>query len=605
LRDALTASGFLNRFVFAGAWNQVGFRFYDWHFALEGMSMRTRWARVVRRDAWLTSSVLGVLEVFLGLALGMAGSVWADDHPSLGSSGKPASSAKPTSPAKLESAISQVALIDQEIARAWDKAGVKPAKLATDEEFLRRAYLDLLGRIPNVQEARGFLATRENGKREKLVEHLLNHPDYAKNFATQWSVLLIGRGNEGRMVDRAALTSWLRKQFASDQPWNETVHELVSATGSNKENGAVNYVLAHLEFGAVPLTSRTTRLFLGQQVQCTQCHDHPSNDWKQIDFWGINAFFKGIRTEQVRKTDATGVEAYDHTELRDEPTDAYVSFDRRNGMVGIAFPRFLDGRKISQGTDIIRRAELGKLIADPNNEALAKAFVNRMWAHFLGRGFVNPVDDFGPHNPPSHPELLDQLGKEFQQSGYDVKKLCRRIMASRAYQLSSVKTRPNEKEEGLFHTMQLKPMSPEQLFDSLLTATMAHRGGAGDQNGRRRDAWLRQFLFAFANDEAEESTSFQGTIPQALMMMNGDLIQEALAGRPGSFLGDVCEQASHARSPATYMVESIYLAALSRHPSAKEFSQAGHYLESFPDSLQVLQDLFWALLNSNEFILIH
>ena len=255
---------------------------------------------------------------------------------------------------------------------AWKKAGVKPAKLAGDDEFLRRAYLDLLGRIPNVQEARAFLQTREKDKRDKLVTYLLEHPDFAKNFATQWSVLLIGRGNQGRMVDRASLTSWLRKQFASDRPWNEVVHELVSSTGSNKENGAVNYVLAHLEFEAVPLTSRTTRLFLGQQIQCTQCHDHPSNDWKQVDFWGINAFFKGMKTEEVRKADATGLEELDHTELRDEPTEDYVRFDRRNGLVGVAFPRFLDGRKISQGTDVIRRAELGKLISDPNNEMLAQ-----------------------------------------------------------------------------------------------------------------------------------------------------------------------------------------------------------------------------------------
>ena len=167
---------------------------------------------------------------------------------------------------------------------------------------------------------------REKGKREKLVTYLLDHPDFAKNFATQWSVLLIGRGNQGRMVDRASLTNWLRKQFASDRPWNEVVHELVSATGSNKENGAVNYVLAHLEFEAVPLTSRTTRLFLGQQIQCTQCHDHPSNDWKQADFWGINAFFKGMKTEDVRKADATGLEVVDHTELRDEPTEEFATF---------------------------------------------------------------------------------------------------------------------------------------------------------------------------------------------------------------------------------------------------------------------------------------
>ena len=327
------------------------------------------------------------------------------------------------------------AFIDQMIEEGWQKAGVKPARPASDEEFLRRAYLDLLGRIPNIQECRAFLQTREKGKREKLVTYLLDHPDFAKNFATQWSVLLIGRGNQGRMVDRASLTNWLRKQFASDRPWNEVVHELVSATGSNKENGAVNYVLAHLEFEAVPLTSRTTRLFLGQQIQCTQCHDHPSNDWKQLDFWGINAFFKGMKTEDVRKADATGLEVVDHTDLRDEPTDEFARFDRRNGLVGIAFPRFLDGRKISQGTNVIRRAELGKLISDPNNEMLGKAFVNRMWAHFLGRGFVNPVDDFGIHNPPSNPELITKLAEEFKNSGYNVKKLCRWIMAQPGLQL--------------------------------------------------------------------------------------------------------------------------------------------------------------------------
>ncbi len=159
----------------------------------------------------------------------------------------------------------------------------------------------------------------------------------------------------------------------------------------------------------MPLTSRTTRLFLGQQIQCTQCHDHPSNEWKQGDFWGINAFFKGLKAEDKTAVNDTGLEAYDHTEVTDEPSDAYVRFEKRNGLVGIAFPRFLNGQKISQGTDVIRRTELGKLIVDPKNELLSCACVNRVWAHFMGRGFVNPVDDLGPHNLPSNPELLEEL----------------------------------------------------------------------------------------------------------------------------------------------------------------------------------------------------
>ena len=250
----------------------------------------------------------------------------------------------------------------------------------------------------------------------------------------------------------------------------------------------------------------------------------------------MNAFYKGMRAEEVMKADATGAEVLDHTELTDEPTDAFSQYDRRNGLVGIAFPRYIDGRKISQGSDVDRRAELGKFIADPKNKDLAQAFVNRMWGHFMNRGFVHPVDDFGSHNPPSHPELLDKMAEDFQNSGYDVKALVRWITNSETYHLSSVMTKQNEKDETLFSHMALKPMTPEQLFDSLLTATSAHKAG-GDSNATgKRDQWLGQFIFAFANDEGEEGTSFQGTIPQALMMMNGDLMKSATEGKPGSFL---------------------------------------------------------------------
>jgi Protein of unknown function (DUF1553)/Protein of unknown function (DUF1549) len=565
--------------------------------------METRWARFSRRAGGSMQGLGSPCLLMFAVVLAFGGPARAGDDSARSS---------------RKDSHSTPAFVDRLIEEGWKKAGVKPAESASDAEFLRRVYVDMLGRIPNVQEAKAFLTTRESDRRGKLIEYLLEHPDFAKNLATVWTILLIGRGNQGQMVDRGALSTWLRKQFAGDRPWNEMVRELVSATGSNKENGAVNFVLAHLEFDAVPLTSRTTRLFLGQQIQCTQCHDHPQNDWKQGDFWGINAFFKGMRAENVTRPSATGQEAYDHTDLSDMPTDSYSRFDRRDGMVGIAFPKFLDGRKISQGQDVIRRTELGKLISDPNNEVMARAFVNRTWAHFLGRGFVEPVDDIGPHNTVSHPELLDQLAKEFKESGYSVKKLYRWIANSRAYQLSSVKgsssakkargkARAADNDEGMFAQMQLKPMTPEQLFDSLLTATRAHRAGstAGDDNNKKRDDWLRQFLFTFANDEADESTNFQGTIPQALMMMNGAMMQEALSGKPGSFLGDVCEQAAHSRSPEGYMVDSIYLAALSRHPSENEAAQVRRYLGSFPDSIQVLQDLFWALLNSNEFVLVH
>jgi hypothetical protein len=505
------------------------------------------------------------------------------------------------------------ATIDRMVQEAWDAAGIKPSPLALDGEFVRRAYLDLLGRIPTVEEAGEFLASKDEQKRARLIAELLEHPDYPKHMATLWRVVLIGRKRQDREVDRGALETWLRKQFAENRPWNEVARELVTATGSNRENGAVNYLLAHLgdrerdgTYSAVNLTSTTTRALLGQQIQCTQCHDHPSNDWKQADFWGINAFFKGVRTEDYRRTNATGAEVYDRTEVTDEPTDAYSTFEKRNAIVGIAFPTFLDGRKISQGTDAERRKALGDFITEANNLQFARAHVNRIWGQLMGRGIVHPVDDFGDHNPASLPELLDALAEGFRASGYDTKKLITWIANSRPYQLTSVMTKGNEKDETLFSHMLVKPLTPEQLFDSLLTATAAHKAGGDADRDRRRGQWLDQFVFAFGNDEGEEGT-FQGTIPQALMMMNGELMERATGGEPGSFLARLRNAAMNRRQgqPETYMVNMIYLSALSRYPTNPELRRAQGFLASSPDTLGVLSDLFWALLNSNEFILNH
>jgi len=534
----------------------------------------------------------------LVLALGAINSRAGDDS-------KPASK----EPRSLASASLNANFLDPLLEAFWEEEGVKPPRPASDEEFLRRAYLDIIGRIPNIQETQAFLTTKEADKRAKLVERLLDHVDYQKNFATVWTNLLIGRGDKGRNVDRVALNDWLRKQFAANRPWNEVVYDLVTATGSNQENGAVNFTLAHLEAEAVPLTSRTTRLFLGQQLQCTQCHDHPQNDWKQSDFWGMNAFFRGIKTEEKRAADATGLERYDHTELSDQPTDAFARFERRNGMMGVAFPRFLDGEKLPPGSNRIRRVELGERIADPDSDLLPRAMANRMWAHFMGRGFVNPVDDIGPHNTPLAPEVFDALAEEFRAGGFDIKQLIRWITSSKAYQATSLRESKggsaDDEAEDLFNVMILRPMTPEQLFDSLVTATSAHRPSAS-RDDAKRDAWMRQFLFVFGNDEEDETTSFQGTIPQSLLMMNGEMMRDAISDKPGGFLAEVVERArSRGRSPAALIIDQIYLGALSRYPTTRERQTALRYLQTHPDSMGVVQDLFWALLNSNEFILIH
>jgi hypothetical protein len=505
-----------------------------------------------------------------------------------------------------DSADSPPSYIDAMIRETWETVGVSPSPRASDGEFLRRAYLDLLGRIPSLKESTGFLDSSDPNKRAKLVSYLLDHPDYARHFGNLWGVALIGRGDQGNEVDRPALRAWLRARFAANEPWDAIARELITANGPNTpENGATNFAMAHLEFDAVPLTSITTRVFLGQQIQCTQCHDHPSNDWKQADFWGINAFFRGVRTREVTRTGSGGAEETAYYELFDDPTDAFARFDRRDGTIRIAFPTYLDGRKISQGTDADRRQELGTFITEPSNDQFSRAFVNRMWGHLLGRGFVHPIDDFGDHNPPSHPELLDRLAADFRESGYDIKQLIRRITSSEAYHLSSVRTPDNAQDEAYFSHMALKPLTPEQLFESLLTATQAHQSGGGGDSDARRDRWLRQFTFTFANDEVNEGTSFQGTIPQALMMMNGDLISEATSCKPGSFLKGLLDEATRRGASAEFVVDRLYLAALSRPPSSKEAAAAQMMLRQGSSPVDVMEDIFWALLNSNEFVLNH
>jgi hypothetical protein len=544
--------------------------------------------------AWCVVACLGIL--------GVVASTLADGPKDGRSKSATSKSSPPTSAGKTTGA--KLDFIDRMIREGWASASIKPSPLAPDDEFMRRAYLDVLGRIPNLSEAKAFLGNKEPGKRAKLVEYLLAHEDYEKNFANQWKIVLIGRQNQGQNIDEKALRDWLRQKFAKDRPWNEIAFELITASGNNKTNGSANYVMSHLENGAVPLTSVTTRVFLGQQIQCTQCHDHPSNDWKQADFWGINAFLKGIKTEQIRVETASGASVVDHVELSDVPTDVFVSFERRDARMGVVPPTFLDGRKVSPNKDVNRREALGRFITEPANDSFAKAFVNRMWGHFLGRGFVHPVDDFGAHNPASHPELLDKMAAEFKASGYNIKLLIRWIMNSEAYHLTSRATATNDKDESLFTHMALKPFTPEQLFDSLLVATAAHKAGGGGDNAVKRNEWLKQFQFAFGNDEGEEGTSFQGTIPQALMMMNGDLMNQAVGGKPGSFLSDLLETArGHGGAVDVYIVDHLYLAALSRHPGRAELEAASMYFNSFPDTIQVMEDLFWALLNSNEFVL--
>ena len=521
-----------------------------------------------------------------------------------------------------------VAEIDRLIARSWEENGVEPSPEASDAEWLRRVWLDLGGHVPDADRVGDFLADRSDGKRAAEIAAILDSPDYVRHFSTVWTNLAIGQG-EPDNTSRLGMRRFFRNAFARNVPWNETVFELITAEGHFEENGATNFLLAQMvdEDEGVQATAKATRLLLGMQVQCTQCHNHPFNDWKQDQFWQFNSILREARRVDHRAfNEQTGQVDFTYAELVRRPLDGEATFfEKRDGRTLATFPEAF-GIKLPESGD--RRAEFAGVItglefgedgypvaADAADEEgptvtdqVARAFVNRTWAHFHGYGFTRPVDDMGPHNPPSHPELLDYLTNQFIESGYDVRRLIGWVTNARAYHLTSAATKANEVDDPaagetpLFSHMAVKRMTAEQLYDSLLIATEAHKAGAADWEAieDQKRAWLQQFVVAFGTDELTEATTFNGSIPQALMMMNGELTGAAISGEPGSYLNRVLGEE---RNPEA-AVERLFVAALGRQPTKKEKAAAGQLIRGSESPLYGYQDLFWALLNSNEFVFV-
>ncbi|WP_417850383.1 DUF1549 and DUF1553 domain-containing protein [Thalassoglobus sp.] len=509
-----------------------------------------------------------------------------------------------------------IQFINQQIRQTWEDNEVKPSPVADDAEWIRRVYLDIVGRIPSADEVNTFLDDEDKAKRSKKVDELLAHPDYVRNYTEVWTNLLIGRNTPDR-TSRSGMRKFLRENFARNRPWNEIVYELATAEGHFEENGAVNFILAQLQGNVnsedyhVEATAKFTRILLGMQVQCTQCHNHPFNKWKQNQFWEFNSFFRQVRRmDHDRYDPETGEDVDDYSELVYRPFDGPVYYEMRNGLVQVAYPKYFDVEVEPNAPN--RREELAKAMAyDDPTQTVARAMVNRTWSHFMGYGFTRPVDDMGPHNQPSHPELLDRLSDEFVKSGYDIKQLVKWICNTEAYNLTSSFNKDNDfdnpsaGEVPLFSHMYVKTMNAEQLYDSLLIATNAHKSGAGSfqQADQQRERWLRDFLRIFGGNDEDEPTLFSGSIPQALLMMNGPLVEKAISAEKGSYLNSVLSDPQY-RSD-NQRIQALFVSSLGRLPTRHELSQLSTGLRKYRNKLTGYQDLYWALLNSNEFILNH
>ncbi|HEY6564832.1 MAG TPA: DUF1549 domain-containing protein [Pirellulaceae bacterium] len=525
--------------------------------------------------------------------------------------------------------------INREIANSWHEAGVSPAKKATDLEWLRRVCLDVLGRIPTLEEVQYFVSDRSQDRRQRWVDRMLGSAAYteafSRNWATIWTNLLIGRtgGSEpASLVDRDGLYGYLHQCFVENRPYDLMVRELVTAKGTTRPggpefNGATNFLVKHLSGKAEQATAKTAQLFLGTQIQCTQCHDHPFNDWKQQRFWELNAYFR--QAVAMRRFAPSGM--IRDVELTDQdfagegnnPEEAETYFEQRDGVLRVAYPAFLDGTPLESRSGFLddedRRRALARAIQ--GSPLLERALVNRMWRHFLGQGFTDPVDDLGPHRSISHPELLDFLATAFRKVGFDQKQLIRWLVLSEPYQLSShgdasrSADNPEDGDAPLFSYFYVRPMSPEQLYDSLRVATGATSPGNGDGDELAlRARWLRSFTSALEDDEQGEATTWNGTIPQQLMMFHGELIRRAV-----DLGGDnVLSRVVRSRTRPERQLEDLYLTALTRSPTGKERRLVASMLAenlvkspaAGPDPrAAAYQDLWWAILNSNEFILNH
>jgi hypothetical protein len=485
--------------------------------------------------------------------------------------------------------------IDERLEARWSTDKVQAAPPAADAEFLRRAYLDITGRIPRPADVHTFLDDQSAEKRRKLIDRLLDDPRFAVHFANVWRAEWLpetASGGEAAMF-QAGFENWLKQRLRAGVSYDQLVRELLTtpiATEGRDPEPVLRdperpnplAFFAAKEARPENLAAAVTRSFLGIRLECAQCHDHPFAGWKQEQFWSQAAFFAGIR-RQGNGVFAPLTEARQRREL----TPPNGRKPRPAEFLDRGTPQWQDDRG--------PRAVLADWVTSPDNPYFARAAVNRMWGHFFGTGLVDPVDDFRDDNPPSDPELLNDLARAFVASGYDLPYLIRGICLSRAYQRTSARTHASQDETRLPARMGVKALTGEQFFDSLALAT-------GYRDDQDKGAARRQFLtrFSLAGAVSEPETSVQ----QALTLLNGRFVAWATDPNACPTLAAVTETPGMSLAQR---IEALYLATVTRPPSAQELERLGrHVRKAAPDSeAERLADIFWMLLNTAEFRLNH
>jgi Protein of unknown function (DUF1549)/Protein of unknown function (DUF1553) len=484
------------------------------------------------------------------------------------------------------------ARIDARLAESWAEAKVSPVARADDGEFLRRASLDLVGRIPTAAEARDFLDDPDPGKRAALVNRLLDSPAYAARSTMLWRQLLLPETGDQVPAASAGFEAWLGRKVAEEAGYDRIVREILSVKLAGRDGDSMAAARTeptpaayYAAKGNKPETiaADSARAFLGIRLECAQCHNHPFAKWKREEFWSYAAFFAGIpqRADGDLAVVRTRREDPNRRELTIPGTSTVVKATHLDRSAPAWRPR-ADTREV-----------LAEWITAPGNPYFARAAVNRTWARFFGNGLIDPVDDLDAEGDPALAALLEEVAGQFRAHGHDLKFLIRALMATRAYNLSSAVAPGESTPPPLFARMPVRGLSPGQFIDSLAQAT-------GSDLGETRARF--QELFA---DRDEPPTESQTSILQALTLMNGSFVAGATNPETGDLLGATAE--------APYLdtagrVEILYLAALTRRPRPEERARVVRYIDrraGEADRARALSDAFWALLNGPEFRINH
>ncbi|HVX09766.1 MAG TPA: DUF1549 and DUF1553 domain-containing protein [Pirellulales bacterium] len=504
--------------------------------------------------------------------------------------------------------------IDRHVFGKLRSLGMNPSPPADEPVFLRRAFLDCVGVPPTADEARRFLNDPSADKRERLIDELLQRPEFADWWALKWSDLL---RNEEKVLDSKGVQNfhhWIRQSVADGKPLDRFVRELIVARGSTYTNPAANFYRANRD--PVTRAEATAQLFLGVRLQCAKCHNHPFDRWTQADYYRWAGFFARLRYKVVenRRRDINDGHEFDGEQIVWMAAEGEVHDPRNDRPME---PCFLGEPTPPLTAEEDRLEELADWITAPDNPFFARAQANRIWFHLLGRGIVEPIDDFRATNPPAIPGLLDELAHDFASHGFDLRHLVRTIMNSTTYQLTWRTNETNRDDELNFSHAQVRRLAAEPLLDALAQVTGVAADFQGFPEGMRaiqlpgvpvarprrgRASRADQFLVLFGKPprlltcECERST--EPTLGQAFQLISGPTINELLAER-GNRLDGLLSSGKSSRE----VVEELFLAALSRFPTAEETTAIVPELDGAADRRAVLEDIAWGLCNSKEFLL--